>query len=53
MIKVMSKLELPLRGPMLVTQFQNDQFTVQDITTGKESKVHVSRILCRSVSDSR
>ena len=45
MIKGMSKLKLPLRGPMLVTQFQNDQYTVQDITTGKESKVHVSRLL--------
>jgi transposase InsO family protein len=39
------KLKMPLRGPMLVIAHSNDQYTLQDITTGKDSRVHVKRIV--------
>jgi hypothetical protein len=39
------KLKLPLKGPMLVTKHRRDQYTLEDITTGKFSKVHVTRIV--------
>ena len=44
-IKGKGKLKLPLRGPMLVMSFTNDKYIVQDITTGNEYPVHVSRLI--------
>jgi hypothetical protein len=38
------KLKLPLKGPMLVTAVNGDKYTLQDITTGKDYRVHISRI---------
>jgi hypothetical protein len=39
------KLKLPLKGPMLITKVNGDKYTLQDITTGKHSNVHVSRLV--------
>ena len=39
------KLKTPLRGPMLVTKHSKDQYTLQDITTGSDYRVHVTRIV--------
>ena len=38
------KLKLPLKGPMLVMKVEGDKYTLQDITTGKDYRVHVSRV---------
>jgi hypothetical protein len=38
------KLKLPLKGPMLVTARNGSKYTLQDITTGKDYRVHISRI---------
>jgi transposase InsO family protein len=38
------KLKLPLKGPMLVTAKNGDKYTLLDITTNKEYRVHISRI---------
>jgi transposase InsO family protein len=38
------KLKLPLKGPMLVVKANRDQYTLQDITTGKNQEVHISRL---------
>ena len=38
------KLKLPLKGPMLVTKVNGDKYSLQDITTGKHSDVHISRL---------
>jgi hypothetical protein len=38
------KLKLPLKGPMLVISRNGDKYTVQDITTGKDYRVHISRL---------
>jgi hypothetical protein len=38
------KLKLPLKGPMLVMAINGDKYTLQDITTGKDYQVHISRL---------
>jgi transposase InsO family protein len=38
------KLKLPLKGPMIVVKANRDQYTLQDITTGKNQEVHISRL---------
>jgi transposase InsO family protein len=38
------KLKLPLKGPMLVVKANRDNYTLQDITTGKNQEVHISRL---------
>ena len=40
----MGKLKLPLKGPMLVSRVNGDKYTLQDITTGKNHEVHISRL---------
>ena len=38
------KLKTPWKGPMLVVKASGDEYTLKDITTDKEFKVHISRI---------
>ena len=38
------KLKTPWKGPMLVVKASGDEYTLKDITTNKDYKVHISRI---------
>ena len=40
----LGKLKAPWKGPMLVVSALGDEYTLKDITTNKDYKVHISRI---------
>lgn len=40
----LGKLKAPWKGPMLVVNAKGDEYTLKDITTNRDYKVHISRI---------